>query len=300
MAAEPFTPHEMNYHSTKLEFLALELAVTGHFKEYLPYQSFLVNTDNNPLTYIMTTPNLDATSHQWVRALVWFNFKLEYQKGCDNTVVDTLSQVTTWLDLDTMRSILNVLALGSVQWAKYTTPPVLRMAITWSKRYVLPQAMHLYKCMLLIGLMPRRRNCCWVQCWIGWRHRRRQIWRHFWQNTPPAKKAGWSYGISRILQFIREPYTCAQCPKVRPKIFYSFVVPKAHHVTTLNRCHRDVGHQGCDHTMSLLQEHFWWPCMANQMQQSIKSCACCLQHEGNLSKAPLHQLWPLLWWTSYM
>ena len=32
-----------------------------HFKEYLPYPSFLVKTDNNPLTYIMMTPNLNAT-----------------------------------------------------------------------------------------------------------------------------------------------------------------------------------------------------------------------------------------------
>ena len=28
--------------------------------------------------------------------------------------------------------------------------------------------------------------------------------------------------------------------------------------------------------------------MTNQIQQSIKSCAHCLQHEGNLSKAPVH------------
>ena len=35
--------------------------------------------DNNPLTYIMMTPNLDAMGHQWVGALVWFNFELEYQ-----------------------------------------------------------------------------------------------------------------------------------------------------------------------------------------------------------------------------
>ena len=26
------------------------------------------------------------------------------------------------------------------------------------------------------------------------------------------------------------------------------------------------------------------------MQQSIKSCMCCLQHEGNLSKVPLHPI----------
>ena len=57
------TTHEKNYHSIKLEFLALKWAITEHFKEYLLYQPFLVKTDNNPLTYIMTTPNLDATSH---------------------------------------------------------------------------------------------------------------------------------------------------------------------------------------------------------------------------------------------
>ena len=71
--------HEKNYHSTKLEFLALKWAVMEHFMEYL-YQPFLVKTDNNPLTYIMTTPNLDATGHGWVEALLKFNFWLEYQK----------------------------------------------------------------------------------------------------------------------------------------------------------------------------------------------------------------------------
>ena len=84
-------PHEKNYHLTELEFLALKWVVTEHFKEYLPYQPFLVKTDNNPLTYIMMTSNLDATSHQWVRALAQFNFELEYQKGCNNTVADVLS-----------------------------------------------------------------------------------------------------------------------------------------------------------------------------------------------------------------
>ena len=88
-------PHERNYHSTKLEFLALKWAVTEHFKEYLPYQHFLVKADNNPLTYIMMTPNLDAMGHQWVSAFTQFIFKLDYQKGCDNPVADALSQVTT-------------------------------------------------------------------------------------------------------------------------------------------------------------------------------------------------------------
>ena len=49
--------HKKNYHSTKLEILVLKWAVTEHFKEYLLYQPFLVKTNNNPLTYIMSTPN---------------------------------------------------------------------------------------------------------------------------------------------------------------------------------------------------------------------------------------------------
>ena len=54
---------EANYHSSKLEFLALKWAVTQQFKEYLMYQPFTMRTDNNPLTYVLTTPNLDATGH---------------------------------------------------------------------------------------------------------------------------------------------------------------------------------------------------------------------------------------------
>ena len=66
-----------------------------------------------------------------------------------------------------------------------------------------------------------------------------------------------------------------------------FVVLKMHWTTTLNGCHLDAGHQGCDHTLSLLQEHFWWPGMAKQMRQVIRACKCCLQYEGGTPKAPL-------------
>ena len=91
------TMHEKNYHSMKLEFLVLEWAIMEHFKEYLLYQPFLVKTDNNPLTYIMSTPNLDATGHCWVSALAKYDFQLEYQKGQDNAAADALSRVTTHL-----------------------------------------------------------------------------------------------------------------------------------------------------------------------------------------------------------
>ena len=57
---------EQRYHSNKQEFLTLKWAVTEQFHEYLsPYgknrNKFVVCTDNNPLTYIFSSANLDAT-----------------------------------------------------------------------------------------------------------------------------------------------------------------------------------------------------------------------------------------------
>ena len=89
---------EANYHSSKSEFLALKWAVTQQFKEYLMYQPFTMQTDNNPLTYVLTTLNLDATRHRWVSALAGFNFRLEYLHGTDNRVADVLSRMETRLD----------------------------------------------------------------------------------------------------------------------------------------------------------------------------------------------------------
>ena len=89
---------EANYHSSKLEFLALKWAMTQQFKEYLMYQPFTIRTDNNRLMYMLTTPNLDATGHRWVSALAGFNFKLEYLRGADNRVADVLSRMENRLD----------------------------------------------------------------------------------------------------------------------------------------------------------------------------------------------------------
>ena len=68
------------------------------------------------------------------------NFELEYQKGCDNTVASVLSQVTTCLDLDMAKSILDGVTLGAAHQAE-VQDPALRVTIAWSKRYALLSAM---------------------------------------------------------------------------------------------------------------------------------------------------------------
>ena len=111
---------EQRYHSNKQEFLALKWAVTEQFHEYLsPYgksrNEFVVRKDNNLLTYIFSTANLDAAGQRWVAHLASYNFSLEYQKGKDNTVADFLSQMNERLPEEEVQEYLNQISYPGVK-----------------------------------------------------------------------------------------------------------------------------------------------------------------------------------------
>ncbi|XP_046570925.1 uncharacterized protein LOC124279168 [Haliotis rubra] len=82
---------ESNYSAHRLEFLALKWAVTEKFKDYLYGNTFRVYTDNNPLTYVLTSAKLDATGHRWLAALSAYNFDIIYRPGLNNADADGLS-----------------------------------------------------------------------------------------------------------------------------------------------------------------------------------------------------------------
>ena len=95
-ASRTLTPCEQNYHmhSGKLEFLALKWSVTEQFRVYLYYApEFVVYTDNNPLTYVLTSAKLNATGLRWVGELADFNFEIRYRPGKLNVDADSLSRL---------------------------------------------------------------------------------------------------------------------------------------------------------------------------------------------------------------
>ena len=112
---------EAKYHSSKLEFLALKWAITEQFREYLQYRPFTMLTDNNPLTYVLTMPNLDALGHRWVTALAGYNMTIRYLKGSDNKVADALSRIEARLDPDTITELLNHAKAGAPARAETET-----------------------------------------------------------------------------------------------------------------------------------------------------------------------------------
>ena len=81
LASRSLSPPEKNYPAHKREFVALKWAISDKFRDYLYGAKFIVCTDNNPLTYILTTAKLDATGHRWVAELAQFDFCIKYRAG---------------------------------------------------------------------------------------------------------------------------------------------------------------------------------------------------------------------------
>ena len=215
------TMHEENYHSTKLEFLALKCAVTEHFKEYLLYQPFLVKTDNNTLMCIITTPNFDATDHQWVGALAKFNFWLEYQKGQDNAVADALSWITTHLGPEAVQAILDGATIGAPQRAEGEDPTVIEGDQQKEKEVWVTTGQVLVE-MYVTNWATAQKEDPELDMVLQWlESKKKTVWGHSSGNMCWARRARWYGEIVKISLPSKAPSTYASPQKERMRISYS-------------------------------------------------------------------------------
>ena len=90
------------------------MGITDRFHEYLYGGDFKLFSNNNPLTYLLTTVKLDATGQRWVASLVNCNCKLHYRSDKFNVEVDILSRIPCeWeetlhtLDAVVVKAIIN-------------------------------------------------------------------------------------------------------------------------------------------------------------------------------------------------
>ena len=82
--------------------------------------NFVVYTDNNPLTYVLSTAKLNATGHRWIAELADFNFKIRYRPGTSNGDADALSRLplhyqelySKETSTDTIDAIINGIKVG--------------------------------------------------------------------------------------------------------------------------------------------------------------------------------------------
>lgn len=283
-ASRTLTKAEKNYHlhSGKLEFLALKWAVTERFRDYLIGSSCTIYTDNNPLTYVLSTAKLNATGHRWVAELADFHLTIKYRPGKENCDADGLSRMPC--EIETMmeecteqmsspsvqatvqavetkvpHTAWSVMAVECAETDEGTSTPFSRTAIRKAQRddqNIGP----IIACKLLnekpVG--PQLKSfSAQSKCLL-----------RDWEKL--------SLDGDGVLH--RKTATRTQ-----------LVLPAIHKTTVLRQLHNEMGHQGVERTTSLVRDRFFWPHMQREIEHYVtQSCTCLKQKKPcRETRAPL-------------
>jgi ribonuclease HI len=82
---------ELNYPVHEKELLAIIHALKV-WRHYLLGSEFKIETDHQSLRYLTTQANLNRRQSRWMELMQEFNFEIQYVKGKENVVADTLSR----------------------------------------------------------------------------------------------------------------------------------------------------------------------------------------------------------------
>ena len=271
---------ERNYPAHKLEFLCLKWAVTDKFHDYLYGNSFTVCTDNNPLTYVLSSAKLDATGHRWLAALGSYDFKLVYRSGRANGDADGLSrrpQQNTELFPDAVKAICQAYTVKRDSCPYFETLVVSSASgvvepsdsptsvstdtslqdVDWSKEQLADPTIARVVELATLGFCPNKSKLT--------------------TETPSVLK--YIREWSRLSLTDGVLYRNTNVNNVQTR---QLVLPLHFRSIVLKQLHDDVGHQGRDRTLSLVRSRFYWPGLEKDVEQKVKNCGRCIRRKSSI------------------
>lgn len=277
------TPSERHYPAHKLEFLALKWAVVEKLHDYLYGAKFEVRTDNNPLTYVLTTAKLDATGHRWLAALSTYDFSLKYRSGVQNIDADALSRrphldQNSWTDVSTdgVRAICQVSSLTKKDglFEKEIECRGLSM-------HAIPKAYCNLSSLLLKGMPILSLSE------ISQAQQEDPTLKELWSALKSSDRSQVNSRNHRSSLLLRE----FDRLKLQQDVMYrvtvppgrsrrsQLVLPEKFRTTVMKSLHDDSGHLGIDKTYGLIKERFYWPKMKQDVDNYCKNCARCIKRK---------------------
>jgi len=293
-ASRALNKAERNYCAFKLEFLALKWSVTEKFKEYLACNHFSVLTDNNPLTYVLTTAKLDATGQRWAAALGKYSFDITYRAGIRNADADGLSRYPyerltdgnedqVRLEDNTIKAICSCTTI-QMDGLIHTLPS---LSINIVESIGEPGQMLAQK--ELKEIRRQQRNDTLIDRWRCYVIDGRFPEKHLRKEDLAMRKQFKSFFVRRGILFRKVKNDTEEIEQL--------VLPEVYREEVLRGLHSDIGHPGTERTIRLIRERFFWPGMLKDVEQWVKTCDRCLKRKDKLGqRAPMvsiHTKYPL-------
>ena len=282
-ASRSLTGAEVNYPAHKLEFLALKWAITSKFHEYLYGQKFKVYTDNNPLTYVLTSAKLDAVGHRWVAALAVYDFEVIYKQGKTNQEADALSRIQWPQILKTIESDVVQAICASVVVARAPLgEPLVLDDHTIGLHFDETQLGQHVRSMTSSDWIVAQDSDPAIS-WI----RQQMLQKNSFRKRPPKDLVGLKPYLRYRKQYVLREGVLYRTAKAHQTKWIQLVLPPSHQATALRFCHDDLGHHGISRTVALLRDRFFWPAMEQEVRHHISTCDRCLRFKPPREKAKL-------------
>lgn len=306
---------EARYPAHKLEFLALKWAITEKFHDYLYGNSFTVVTDNNPLTYLLTTAKLDAASYRWLAALSTFTFDIKYRAGKQNVDADGLSRrhhgtlendAASQEESQRIECFTSQL-LTSIGKFELMTPEIV--AATCQRHNVrhVPELSPFYGYVESLAIQTdaipavyedeSQDGASTVPKYSESDLRKLQradpvldrVIKLLESNNLPADHTADSPEERSILREWKRLqlksgilYRTREC---EGQTLFQLVLPDAVRPIALRNLHDEMGHLGIERTLELTRSRFYWPKMAADVEKKVKTCERCVRRKTQPDKA---------------
>ena len=230
------------------------------FHEYLYGNKFEELTDNNPLTYVLTTAKLDATGHRWLAELSLYDFSIKYRPGLKNGDADGLSRRSVITENE-VHSICNgILAQEPPQVGLIRVNQV--QAVNWQRRQNADEAVRLIASFVEVGKKPPYKE----------------------QSGLPEETKSLLRDFDMLMVTDGILYRKQQRDDQE---VYQLILPKEYQKAALEGLHDNVGHLGVEKTLSLVRDRFFWPKMAKDVEVHVKCCERCIKRKTPAQVAPM-------------